>query len=137
MVNEQIVNEFMACVKWNAGIEYVSGALSKGGNKGHHNHSKMLLATHRVAATTTPNCNNIYLRDMVKRTTPVTPDEIVKRTRFAEVARAVNTRAHDLMKMTQDQAAFLAQKDQPNGKKTMKAYLWSLEMAAYDASHNG
>jgi len=71
------------------------------------------------------------------RTTPVTPDEIVQRTRFAEVARAVNTRAHDLMKMTQDQAAFLAQKDQPGGKKTMKSYLWSLELAAYDAAHQG
>ena len=26
-------------------------------------------------------------------------------------------------------------KDQPGGKKTMKKYLWSLEMATYDAAH--
>ena len=61
-------------VKWSAGIEYVSGALSKGGDKNHHNHSKMLIATHRTAATTT-NCNNIYLRDKVVRTSPLSQDE--------------------------------------------------------------
>ena len=33
--------------------------------------------------------------------------------------------------------AFAAQKDAPNGKKTMKAFLWSLEKAAYDQEHNG
>jgi hypothetical protein len=37
--------------------------------------------------------------------------------------------------MTADQAAFNAQKNEPNGKKTMKAYLWKLEGEAYDASH--
>lgn len=67
--------------QWSAGIEYVSGALSKGGDKNHHNHSKMLIATHRTAATTTPNCNN--------------------------------------MKITQDQAAFEAQKNLSTGCKTM------------------
>jgi hypothetical protein len=29
----------------------------------------------------------------------------------------------------------VAQKDLPNGKKTMKSYLWSLELAVYDAEH--
>ena len=43
----------------------------------------------------------------------------------------------DLTQITQDQIAFNAQKDQPGGKKTMKSYLWSLEMATYDASHGG
>ena len=41
----------------------------------------------------------------------------------------------DLTKVTEDQIAFKAQKDQPNGKKTMKSYLWSLELAAYDQAH--
>ena len=50
---------------------------------------------------------------------------------------AVRTRAKDLSKITADQAAFAEQKDQPNGKKTMKSYLWSLELATYDAQHNG
>ena len=41
------------------------------------------------------------------------------------------------MKISADQAAFAAQKDQPNGKKTMKAFLWKLEKEAYDQEHNG
>jgi len=103
-------------------IDYISGKISKKYRTCYHfrNESKKRY-------TSVPG----------KRTTPVTPEEIVKRTRFAEVARAVNTRAHDLMQMTQDQSAFLAQKDQPGGKPTMKSYLWKLELAKYDASHNG
>jgi len=37
--------------------------------------------------------------------------------------------------LTEDQAAFKAQKDSPNGKKTMKSYIWSLESDAYDQQH--
>jgi len=48
------------------------------------------------------------------------------------VARAVNTRAKDLSKVTADQAAFLAQKDSPYGKKTLKAWYWMVEGEAYD-----
>ena len=44
----------MAKVVWMSGIEYVSGALCKCGKKGQHTHDKMLLATHRRAATTNP-----------------------------------------------------------------------------------
>ncbi len=57
--------------------------------------------------------------------------------RFAAVSAAVATRAKDLNKMTTDQAAFIAQKDTPGGLKTMKKYLWSLELAAYDENHQG
>ena len=57
--------------------------------------------------------------------------------RFSAVSAAVAQRAKDLNKMTADQAAFIAQKDQPGGLKTMKKYLWSLEMAAYDQAHQG
>jgi hypothetical protein len=39
------------------------------------------------------------------------------------------------MSISADQAAFLAQKDQPNGKKTMRAYLWAVCGAAWDAEH--
>ena len=129
----------MAKVRWSPGIDSVSGALAKPNKKdSQHACEDYLIAKHRTAGTTVPgSCNRLYLMkgDALKRTTPVTPEEIVARTRFAEVARAVNTRAHDLMKMTQDQASFIAQKDQPGGKKTMKAYLWSLELAAYDQAH--
>ena len=65
------------------------------------------------------------------RTTPVTENEQATRVKFATVARAVAERAQDLTKKAQDIAAFKAQKDSPGGKKTMKSYLWSLELAAY------
>ena len=81
----------MAKVEWSAGIDHVSGALSKPGKNPQHSCNKMLLGTHRTAATTNPNCNRLFLR----------------------------------------------QKDQPNGKKTMKSFLWKLEKEAYDAEHNG
>ncbi len=61
----------------------------------------------------------------------------VSSNRFAAVRAAVAARAKDLMKISVDQAAFAAQKDAPNGKKTMRAFLWSLEKAAYDEEHNG
>ncbi|MBQ1859114.1 MAG: hypothetical protein II140_04575 [Paludibacteraceae bacterium] len=51
------------------------------------------------------------------------------------VSKAVALRRKDLMNMASDQAAFLAQKDQAGGKKTLTAYLWSVCGAAYDAEH--
>ena len=119
-------------------IKTVSGALTKINKKSPHAaDQKMVLATHRVAETTNPNCSRIYLRSLssVTRSTAPSTDELAKRERFAAVARAVNARKKDLSKITQNQANFQDQKDDPNGKKTMKAYLWSLELAAYDANH--
>ena len=127
----------MAKVEWSAGIDHVSGALSKPGKNGQHSCNKMLLGTHRVAATTNPDCNRLYLRKKVQRSTPVTTEETRIRNRFSAVAAAVSARAKDLMKISADQAAFAAQKDQPGGKTTMKAFLWKLEKEAYDAEHNG
>ena len=99
----------------------------------------MVLATHRVAPTQSPDCSRLYIRGLnsVTRTTPITADETRIRNRFAAIAVAVAARAKDLMKISADQAAYVAQKDQPNGKKTMKAFLWKLEKEAYDAEHNG
>ncbi|MBO6074458.1 MAG: hypothetical protein J6P74_04920 [Paludibacteraceae bacterium] len=114
----------MAKVEWSAGIDSVSGALSKPGSNPQHSCAKMLLGTHRVAATTNPNCNRLYLRKKVKRSTPVTADEQAQRTRFATVARMVQARKQDLTKIAGDLAAFNAQKDNANGKKTMRSYLW-------------
>ena len=76
-------------------------------------------------------------QDRYKRSTPVSRDELAKRERFAEVSRAVATRATNLSTLTTDQQAYLAQKDLPNGKKSFKKYLWSLELATYDAAHQG
>jgi len=120
-------------------IKTVSGALTKINKKSPHAaDQKMVLATHRKAETTSTGCSRIYLRGLgsVTRSTAPDADELAARQRFAAVARAVNTRAHDLSKITADQEAFFEQKDQPGGKKTMKSYLWSLELAAYDQAHS-
>ena len=125
----------MAKVEWSAGIDSVSGALSKPSKSGHHSCSKMLLGTHRIAETTNPNCNRVYIRRKVVRSTPVLADELARRQRFATVSAAVAARAKDISKITQDQINFNAQKNEPGGLKTMKAYLWSLEAAVYDQAH--
>ena len=129
----------MALIRWAKGIEFVSGLLSKRPKKGsmHSDHTSALLATHRAAATTNPNCTRIYMVGEYNRSTPPSQNELEKRERFSVVAAAVAARSKDLTKITADQAAFKAQKDLPNGKKTMKSYLWSLELAAYDAEHQG
>ncbi len=125
----------MAKVQWSAGIDSVSGALAKPTKSGHHNCEKMLLGTHRVAATTSDTCNRVYIRRKVERSTSPSADEIAARVRFAAVAAAVKVRSKDLMNMSSDQAAFLAQKDQAGGKKTLKAYLWYVCGQEYDQAH--
>ena len=122
-----------------AGIETISGALKRPKKQDGHNHGNYLVATHRKAATTNPNCQRVYAfgAERYKRTTPLSAKETKVRSRFSSVASAVAARAVDLSKMSADQMAFAAQKDQPDGKKTMKAFLWKLEMEAYDQEHNG
>ncbi len=122
----------MAKVNWSAGIDSVSGALSKPSKSGQHSCNKMLLGTHRVAATTNPNCNRLYLRKKVERSTPPSARETAIRERFTAVSRAVATRSQDLSKITADKAAFLAQKDLPGGKQTLKSWYWMVEAEAYD-----
>ena len=126
----------MAIVKWAKGIEFVSGLLSKRPKAGslHSEHSSALLATHRVAETTNPNCTRIYLAGEYKRSTPVMAEELSRRVRFAAVSAAVAARAKDLSKISEDQVNFEAQR--ATGYKTMKSYLWSLEKAAYDQLHS-
>ena len=125
----------MAKVAWSAGIDYVSGALSKPSKSGQHSCAKMLLGTHRVAATESKDCNRIYIRKKVERSTLPTARELDARSRFTAVAAAVKARKGDLMNIASDQQAFLAQRDTANGKKTMKAYLWKVCGDAYDAEH--
>lgn len=126
----------MAKVEWSAGIDSVSGALSKPGSNPQHSCNKMLLGTHRVAATENPNCNRLFLRKKVKRSTPLTSNELDARARFSAVAAAVKARKSDLSQITNDQIAFAAQKDTAGGKKTMKAYLWKVCGDEYDQSHS-
>ena len=117
-------------------FETVSGALNKINKKSPHAaDQKMVLTTHRKAPTTNPDCSRVYLRDLnsITRSTPVSAKETAIRLRFSTVSQAVNTRMHDLTKIAADQAAFMAQKDSAEGKKTLKSYLWAIEAEAYDA----
>ena len=127
----------MAKVKYYQGIQYAKGALSRPTVKEGHQHGNYLIGTHREAATTNPNCTRIYMKDQdaYNRSTPPTSNELWARNRFSAVAAAVKARMTDLMNINTDKANFLAQRDQANGKKTLKAYLWSLEIASYDQAH--
>ena len=125
----------MAKVEWSAGIDSVSGALAKPGANPQHRCNKMLLGTHRVAETTSIDCNRLYLRKKVKRASAFSADELDNQQRFATVAAAVVARKKDLSRVSTDRANYFAQKDQPGGKRTMKSYLWSLELATYDQAH--
>ena len=129
----------MGKVKYATGIDYVSGSLAKPKKKNGHSCGTYLLGTHRVAATESPDCTRLYIReaDVYERTTPLTSKELDARARFSAVAAAVKARKEDLSQITQDQMDFAAQKDQPGGKTTMRAYLWKVCGEKYDAEHNG
>ena len=128
----------MAVVQYADAIKTVSGALTKINKKSAHaGDQKMVLATHRVAESTNPNCSRLYIRGLssVTRSTAVSARELEIRGKFEAVAKAVALRRKDLMNISTDQANFLAQKDQPNGKKTLRAYLWKVCGDEYDAQH--
>ena len=127
----------MGKVTYAPGIQYVKGSLAKPKKVDGHNHGDYLIGTHREAPTTNPNCTRLYIRKATtyERTTAPTSNELWARTRFAAVAAAVKARKEDLMNVNTDKQNFLAQKDDPNGKKTFKAYLWSICAAAYDPAH--
>ena len=133
--NLKNLNEFMAKVAWQAGIDYVSGALCKCGKKEPHKHGRMLLATHRRAATTSNSCNRIYLRDESNFVTSNSTEAMWARQRFRSVAEMVHDRSMDLSKISQDQQAFLAQRNNPYGKKTMRSWYWKVCGQEYDAQH--
>ena len=124
----------MAKVEWSAGIDSVSGALAKPGNSPQHSCQKMLLGTHRVAPTTSSDCNRLFLRKKITRSTLPSSNELDARERFTAVAQATACRK-DLTKITTDQIAFREQRDTPGGCKTMKKYLWKIVGEEYDAAH--
>ena len=129
----------MAKVEYADAIKTVSGALTKINKKSPHAaDQKMVLATHRVAPTTSPDCSRLYIRGLsaVSRSTQPTTKELQVRARFAAVRAMVAERADDLQHISSDQAAFIAQKDTAGGKKSMRAYLWMVCGAAYDAEHS-
>ena len=127
----------MGKVKYATGIDYVSGAMSKPSKKEGHSCGTYLIGTHRMAPTTNPNCNRLYIKDndAFQRTTPPTADELAMRNRFRAVSQAVAARSKDLSKITADQASWRAQLDQPNAAKTIKKWYWEQECATYDNQH--
>ena len=129
----------MGKVTYSPGIEYVQGALAKAKKKDGHICGDYLIGTHRTAATQNPNCTRLYIRkgSSYERTSPLTSKELDARARFSAVAAAVKARKEDLSQITTDQINFASQKDQPDGKKTMKAYLWLICGQKYDSEHNG
>ncbi len=121
-----------------AGIEYIQGALLRPKKVDGHNHGNYLIATHRQAATNNPDgCQRLYTRsaDAYKRSTALSTKEVEIRNRFTAVQAMVKTRATSLAHMTADQEAFEAQKNAADGKRTMRAYLWKICGAEYDAEH--
>ena len=120
-----------------AGIEYIQGAMKRPVKKNGHNHGNYLIATHRTAETSNPNCQRLYVRDSdaYQRSTPPSQDELVARERFTQVRALVKVRAKNLQTITTDQQAYAAQKDLPNGKKTWMSYLWKVCGEEYDAEH--
>ena len=126
----------MAKVTWAPGIQTVSGALSKINKKSPHaSDQKMLLATHRVAPTTSPDCSRLFLRgiESVTRSTPISSDEQAARTRFGAIGTAVAARRKNLATIATDMANFNAQKD--SGYKTFYSYLWHLCADQYDQNN--
>ena len=117
----------MAKVEYADAIKTVSGALTKINKKSQHAaDQKMVLATHRVAATTNPACSRLFLRGLssVTRTTPYSQEEKAAQNLFSRISKAVALRKKNVSQFTQDREAFLAQKDSPSGYKTFYSYLW-------------
>lgn len=124
----------MAKVTYSPGIEYVKGSLAKPKKEDGHNHGDYLIGTHRTAPTTSNSCTRLYIRkgDTYVRSTLPSQEELNARTKFAAVSRLVAARRVNLGTIAADQAAFVAQKDQPGGKKTFISYLWKVCGEQYD-----
>ena len=127
----------MGKVKYATGIDYVQGSLAKPKVKEGHTCGTYLIGTHRTAATTNPNCTSLYVReaDTYKRTSQPSSKELANRARFTAVSAAIKARKADLMSVATDEEAFMAQKNLPGGKKTLKAWYWMVCGAAYDQEH--
>lgn len=75
-----------------------------------------------------------FMRENARTSMP-TPNELLARQRFAAVKVMVATRREDMSKVDADQAAFIAQKDQPGGVKSMNAWYWKVCGEEYDKAH--
>ena len=117
-----------------AGIATISGAMKRPKKVDGHTHGNYLVAVHRNAPSSNPNCQRVYSfgADRYKRSTPLSQDEIRVRNRFKTVRQMIKERQMDLNKITQDQEAFMAQKNLPGGCTTMKKWYWKVVGEEYD-----
>ena len=127
----------MGKVKYATGIDYVQGSLAKPTVREGHTCGTYLIGTHRTAPTENPNCTSLYVReaDTYKRTSQPSGKELAARARFTAVSAAIKVRKADLMSVANDEAAFMAQKNLPGGKKTLKAWYWMVCGNEYDQEH--
>ena len=127
----------MGLVKYATGIDYVKGSLAKPKKKDGHSCGTYLIGTHREAETSNPNCTRLFVKDAnaYDRSTPLSSNERQARARFIAVKAMVAARKDNLTTLSQDQMAFVAQKDTAGGKKTFNAYLWYVCGAEYDQQH--
>lgn len=123
----------MAKILLAAGIEIVSGAVSKIKTKSLHRYDEnMFLFTHRKKETTSLACQRAYYRKINslpwQGNTFVTPEVKAQRLAFKTAAQEVAARRQDLSKMTADQEQFLAilpEVKARGGVMTMRSFLWA------------
>lgn len=78
------------------------------------------------------NCTStLFFVRKNRRLSNYSTDELKNQLRFKTVSAAVAARMKNPAQMITDQAAFAAQ----STYKSMKSYIWSLELAAYDSQH--
>lgn len=122
----------MAKILFAAGIEEVSGALSKVNTKSKHRYDQnMFLATHRKAATMSLACQRAYYRKInslpwQQTTTAPSSETLAIREAFAIAVRAISTRKENLTMKAQDLAAFKTWREAQPGRlnNTLNKFYW-------------
>ena len=131
----------MGLLKLPTGIEQVSGQISYKPNKKkdqHWKHKDVMLAKHRKAPSMSDNCQSLFFvsgEEWYKRGSVPSAREMQNRVRFKTISQNVAERKIDLMRISQDQQAFLAQREEPNGIRTFNAWYWKVCGDEYDAQH--
>lgn len=118
------------------GIESLSGAMSGVNRKSQHvDDQNMFLATHRVAATTSRQCQRAYFRKT--NTLPwayaVPSDKVLQlREDFTTRAQAISARRTDLTVMSADMAGLKAYRARyPESNMTLFAFYWLAASTKY------
>lgn len=123
----------MAKILMAAGIEIVSGAVTRIDTKGNHVFDgNMFLFTHRKAETTNKVCQRAYYRKINslpwQKSLSVDIEAQRVRTAFGNGATAVNTRRGNLTLVAADQAQYHAIEDEVRSagyRITMRSFLWA------------